>query len=127
MRKITKVFITVLFIITCGALSKPALSAESFTEQQKIESHLIINLFLDAVERGELMVFEQVISRSMLEPVKISYVYDIRNDDIMIRIYSRLFEPMVVPHYEQFYVNGVSVSVDDSGDIIDVSVHVLPE
>ena len=90
MSEINKVFISVLFIIACSVVAKSALAAESFTEQQKIESHLIINLFLDAVERGELIVFEQVLSRSMLEPINISYVYNIENDDITISLYSRL-------------------------------------
>ena len=126
MSDINKIFISVLFIIALSVVSKSALAAENFTEQQKIESHLIVNLFLDAVERGELMVLEQVLSRSMLEPVKVSYVYEIESDVITINIYSRLSEPMVVPHYEQFYVNGVSVVVDESGNIITISAHVLP-
>ena len=88
---------------------------------------MILNLFLDAVERDGLIIFEQKITRSMINPAQVAYIYDIEKDELTISIYSKLKSPIMIPHYdEKFYVDAVSVVVGESGEVEIVKAHVLP-
>ena len=130
MRKIAfKIVIFILLISGSGiTISETDLSEDEVKKYRKLESHLILNLFLDAVARDGLVVFEQKITRSMIKPIQVAYIYDVEKDEMTISIYSKLISPIMIPHYEEkFYVDGVSVIVGKSGDIEIIKAHVLPQ
>ena len=106
---------------------KAILRRVAFRSNKKIESHLIVNLFLDAVKREGLLVFEQKITHDMIKPVQVAWVYETENDQITISIFSKLIKPLTIPHYEKFYIDGISVNVSEKGEVIEVKAHVLPE
>ena len=125
---VLKIVVFFLLISVSGiTASETSSSEDEIKEHRKLESHLILNLFLDAIERDGLVVFEQKITRSMIKPAQVAYIYDIEKDELTISIYSKLKSPIMIPHYdEKFYVDAVSVVVGETGDVEIVKAHVLP-
>lgn len=96
-------------------------------QHKKIELQLILNLFLKAVDGGELSLFDQVLSKDMIEPAQIAQVYDLDNDTISITIFCRLKETLKVPHYDEaFYVDGLTAYINPEGVIYQITAHVKP-
>ena len=126
---VLKIIVFFLLVSVSGiTTSETNIAGDEVKKHRKLESHLILNLFLDAVERDGLTVFEQNITRSMIKPAQVAYIYDIEKDELTISIYSKLKSPIMIPHYdEKFYVDAVSVIVGETGDIEIVKAHVLPQ
>lgn len=89
----------------------------------------IIEIFYDAVNRGQLIVFEKKLDGSMMIPIRIEYVYELNGDEPTVKIYSELKKLISISLYEgvKIKLSGVSVVLDSSGDIIDIKAHVVPE
>ena len=96
-------------------------------KQQLHEPHKVVELYLKAVSRGELIVFERKLDRSMLIPVRVEYVYELNSAMPTVKVYSELKEPMSVPVLENSRIRGVSAIVDADGHIIETGAHILPE
>jgi hypothetical protein len=84
----------------------------------------MVDIFLLAVDRGELTVFDNVITRNMLDPVQVKYVYTFNEDDPSISIFSLLKQPLKIPGMDDCSAGGVEVLLDTDGTIIDSSVHI---
>lgn len=96
-------------------------------EQKFQRPHEVVDVFLDAVGRGELVVFDRTIERSMLVPVSVEYVYTLGNAVPQVKVYSELNKPMVVPGRENCKVRGVSAVLDDDGRIVETEAHIWAE
>jgi len=130
MRNIAFKIVIFIFLISGSGISasETDLSEDEVKKNRKLESHLILNLFLDAVERDGLVVFEQKITRSMIKPIQVAYIYDVEKEEMAISIYSKLISPIMIPHYDEaFYVDGVSVIVGETGTIEIIKAHILPQ
>lgn len=88
------------------------------------EPHEIVRIYLKAVKRGELVVFEQTLDVSMLIPVRVEYVYELTNTVPRVKIYSELKPSIPVPGQTDCQVHGVSAVLDDAGNIVEVEIHV---
>jgi len=84
----------------------------------------VVDIFLIAVDRGELVVFDNTIWRNMLDPVQVKYVYTFNEDEPSISIYSLLKQPINIPGLDDCTAGGVEVFLDLDGTIIDSSVHI---
>ena len=90
--------------------------------QNKFEE--VVEVFLIAVDRGELIVFDKTISRSMLDPVQVKYVYTFNDNDPSISVFSLLKQPLKIPGVDDCSAGGIEVILDVDGTIIDSSVHI---
>lgn len=90
--------------------------------QNKYEE--VVEIFLIAVDRGELIVFDNTITRSMLDPVQVKYVYTFDEDDPTISVYSLLLQPLKIPGVDDCTAGGIEVIMDVDGSIIDSSIHI---
>ena len=90
--------------------------------QNKFEE--VVEIFLIAVDRGELVVFGNTITRNMLDPVQVKYVYTFNDDNPSISIYSLLLQPLKIPGMDDCAAGGIEVTLDIDGTIIDSSVHI---
>jgi hypothetical protein len=116
-----------LALASVNGFAAPEDKQDPAEQQTKFELQLILNLFLKAVESGELTIFEQTLSKDMITPVQIAQVYDLESDTISITIYCRLLEAMKVPHYtEAFYVDGLTAHINADGDIHQITAHIKP-
>jgi hypothetical protein len=84
----------------------------------------VIEIFLIAVDRGELVVFDKIISRNMLDPVQVKYIYSFNNEDPSISIYSLFKWPLKIPGVDDCTAGGIEVTLDLDGTIIDSSIHI---
>lgn len=91
------------------------------------EPHELIKIYLQAVDRGELVVFGQKLNKSMLVPVRVEYVYELKTATSRVKIYSELKEPMPVPEQESCELRGVSAILDVEGQIIETEAHIWSE
>ncbi|MCB1751647.1 MAG: hypothetical protein KDI74_07975 [Gammaproteobacteria bacterium] len=87
----------------------------------------VVEMFLQAVDRGELVVFDRRISKSMLVPIRIEYVYELKYPVPKVKVYSELREPMPVPGQENCRLRGISATLDAGGSIIETEAHVWSE
>ena len=128
MNKKSLIFI-ISYLITCSVFFETSIStvkaeAVNLFEQQKLTSHLLINLFLEKLDQGGLVVFKQTISRSDLQPHQVSYVHNIADDSLLVRLCFNLQRKILVPKFEHFFVAGITVETDKDGNIIKIMTRV---
>lgn len=116
----------ILVLISVGNHSVARIAEEPScpVEQAFYAPYKIIEVFLRAVNRGELVVFEQTLDESMLVPVRVEYVYELGSTDQRVRVYSELTQPLPVPARESMQFRGVSAILNAEGHIIEVEAHV---
>ena len=119
------------FLISFSGLfeiSTPTVEAgeiESF-EQQKLTSHLLINLFLEKVDQGDLVIFKHTLKRSDLQSHQVSYVHNIVDNSLLVRLCFKIQKQILVPNFENFYVDRITVETDKNGSIMQIATHVSP-
>ena len=89
-----------------------------------LEPYQQLTRFLNAVDRGELTIYGQVIDQSMLQPRHVDYEYRFDTMTMSVKIYAKLMHPISVPELEQMRIIGVSVFLNLEGEIENVLVHV---
>ena len=87
----------------------------------------VVRIFLKAVDRGELMVFDQKLDRSRIIPVRVEYVYELDSLTSRMKVYSELKHPSPVPDHPDCRLRGVSAILDNYGHIIETVAHVWHE
>jgi len=95
-----------------------------FFEQQKLTSYLLINLFLETIDQGGLVIFEHTLIRSDLQSHQVSYVHNIVDDSLSVRLCFKLQKKIIVPDFKGFYVDRITVETDKSGNVVQVITHV---
>ena len=91
------------------------------------EPQAVIEIYFKAVSRGELVVFEQALDKSMLIPVSVEYVYKLDSPIPRVKVYSELKQRMPVPGQQSCKVRGVSAILDTEGHIVETEAHIWPE
>ena len=84
----------------------------------------VVDVFLAAVDRGELVIFDKKITRSMLDPVEVKYVYKYDGADPAISIFSLLTTSLEIPGVPECAAGGIEALLAIDGTIIDSTVHV---
>jgi hypothetical protein len=93
-------------------------------EPKFLDPHAIVATYLKAVDRGELIVFDRRLDRSMVAPRRVEYVFEIDSRTPTVKVYADLLQPMAVPHDETCEVRAVSALLDASGKIVETEAHV---
>jgi len=119
----------VLFIsaLIAGGITGVAKGDEDFIDQQKMTSHLIVDMFLLNVDQGKLEIFGHIIKRSQIHEEQVAYVHNLEDDSLSITIYLSLNEPVLVPHFTDFHVDAISIDIDKDGNILQVKSHLVPD
>lgn len=125
LRHIKWVILISVFLV--GGVVSVAKGENNFFDQQKLTSHLIIDLFLLNVDQGKLEVFGQIIKRSQLQSQQVAYIHNLEDDSLSITIYLSLKESILIPHFEEFQVDVISIDIDKDGNILQVKSHVVPQ
>ncbi len=89
----------------------------------RINPRQVVDVFLKAVDGGELTVFEKRISRSMLEPQRVEYIYTLDNHMPTVRVFSTLRKPMPFPDIPEMLAEGITGVLDWNGHISEIAVH----
>ena len=118
--------LTLLSAAMAGVYSEISNSEPDFIEQQKLTSNLIVNMFMLDVDKGKLAVFDQTLKRSQLISHQVAYVHNLDDDSLTISIHLQLKEGLLIPHFEDYLVDAISVEVDEDGRIKEIRSHVVP-
>ena len=85
--------------------------------EEKMLSHLMIDMFLEKVDQGEVLVFERKLSRSDLQPCKVAYIHDTSDGSFTIHLYFKLKKKILMPGSKDLYIGGITVITDENGTI----------
>jgi len=121
-------FLSVLLVFLFAGMWEKPCKADSggLYQQQKMASHLLVNAFLEKVDHDELSIFDQQIKRDDLAPHHVAFVHNIADDELKAQLCFILTKYILVPDFENFYVEKITVDMDKDGNIIQVSTHVSP-
>lgn len=119
--------VLLISVLIAGGLFSVAKGENDFFDQQKMTSHLIVDMFLLNVDQGKLEIFGQSIERSQLISQQVAYVHNLSDDSLMITLYLGLKKPLRIPHFEDFHVDVISVDIDKDGSILQVKSHIVPD
>jgi hypothetical protein len=86
----------------------------------------LVDTFLKAVDRGELRICGQTLTREMLNPTQVEYVYDLLTRKTELRIHATLNEPLMLPGQPGCRILCISAEMED-GRIVEVESHVWIE
>ena len=96
----------------------------NLVDAKLVEPHYVLGMFLEAVDRGELVIFGKTLDRSMIVPVRVEYAYDIDSVIPRIKVYSDLKKPIAVPKRRDCAVHAVSAVIGADGHITDTAAHI---
>ena len=80
-------------------------------------SHLMVDIFLEKVDQGEVLVLERKLSRSDLQPCKVAYIHDTSDNSFTIHIYFKLKKKILLPGSKDLFIDGITVITDEKGSI----------
>lgn len=91
-----------------------------------VQPDIVVERFLQAVDRGELVVFGRVIDRSMILPLQVEYVYALPTRTTRVKVYAGLKEPLPVPGRRGCQVRALGSLLED-GRITEIESHIWME
>lgn len=102
---------------------EPKLSSETVLPYPKINVSEVFRIFLRAVDLGQMQLFDKTMTREMLHPLKVEYIYTREDLYPTVNVYSELFEPISLPAVPDIYIIAVSGIMDVNGNIIESIAH----
>ncbi|MCG6885770.1 MAG: hypothetical protein LJE74_01015 [Proteobacteria bacterium] len=121
------VFLIIVSGIVVARMIPPAEPAIGNMPQPVTKFQEMVQVFLTAVDRGELIVFGKVLDRTMISPVEVRYIYTKNNPEPSIEVYSLLLTTVELPGLDNCNIEGIGASLDVNGTIIESRVHVSPK
>ena len=82
---------------------------------------------MEKIDQDELVIFDHIIMRSDLQPHQVSYVHNMFDDSLLVRLCFKLRKKIKIPNVENAYVDRITVEIDKNGNIIQVITHVSIE
>ena len=89
----------------------------------KINVSEIFSIFFHAVDLGQLRLFDTILTRDMLIPLKVQYIYTLDDPYPKVNIFSELRDPIPLPAMPDAYIMGVSGVMDVNGNIVESIAH----
>lgn len=83
----------------------------------------IVEIYLNAVNKGELIVFDQRLNNSILVPVRVEYIYEIISKNTTRKVFSELKEQIKVPGQDCCLIKEIGATLDLQGHIVETEVH----
>lgn len=88
-----------------------------------IDPQQVVDVFMAAVDRGELVVFGVPLAASALDPQHVEYLYSLQTSLPTVRVHAVLNPPSAIPGVPGVLGTAVTGTLDWSGSIIDSIVH----
>jgi hypothetical protein len=114
----------VVTTLGCAHGGLPGSERPAAGDPRFLDPHAVVATYLKAVDRGELTVFARKLDRSMVEPRRVEYAFELESRVPTLRVYAELRRPMAVPNQDDCEVRGVSASLDADGRIVETEAHV---
>jgi hypothetical protein len=78
------------------------------------DPYRLVDVFLKAVERGELTVLGRALDRSMLIPTQVEYAFDLATGTTVLKIHADLREPLNLPGQPGYRIRCISAEIKGS-------------
>jgi len=103
--------------------ARPEATSQTVIPYPRINVSDIFSIFFRAVDLGQLQLFDKILTRDMLIPLKVEYIYT--RDDLYptVNVFSELREPISLPAMPDVYIVGVTGVMDVNGNIVDSIAH----
>jgi len=88
-----------------------------------IDPQKVIRAFMNAVARGELIVFGESLAGDALDPRQVEYIYTLDAQLPTVRVYAVLNQPFPIPGAPSVRATAVTGVLDRAGRIVDSIVH----
>lgn len=88
-----------------------------------IDPQQVVDVFLNAVVRGELVVFGEPLEVDALDPRQVEYVYTLETRLPTVRVHAILNEPFSIPGASNVRGTAVTGVLDWMGRIVDSVLH----
>ncbi|MEW6331896.1 MAG: hypothetical protein AB1560_10585 [Pseudomonadota bacterium] len=106
--------------------SDRTVTGNSVVPYPDIDPARVIKVYLEAVGRGELRIFDKPVTRSMLKPERVEYVYTLDSRLPRVSVFSTLTVSLPFPDMPDLQVEGVTGFLDWKGRITDSTIHCQP-
>jgi len=90
---------------------------------QRLESRLIVNLFQDLMDKGDIAVYGQPLTAKDLTPVSVAHNYILARDELVVQIFSTLHKAIPIPHQRAMEVHALTIVLDVEGKLQSVLYH----
>jgi hypothetical protein len=100
--------------------------SHDFIDQQKLHSHLVVDMLMQHIDKGEIDIFGHVLKRNELEKRYVAYIYHFKGDRVSIDVHFKLKPKIPVPNFESYYVDAISIDIDNNGRIEKIRTQVKP-
>lgn len=97
--------------------------AASRVPYPQIDTRQVVEVFLKAVDAGQLEIFGKPASRSQLKPERVEYVYTLEHQVPTVSVYAALRKPVPFPDMPDMLAQGVTATLDREGRITESTVH----
>ncbi len=102
---------------------KSEYTSQTVVPYPKINVSEIFGIFFRAVDLGQLRLFDKTLTRDMLTPLKVEYIYTLDDPYPSVKVFSVLQDPIPLPAMPDAYIMGVSGIMDVHGNIVESIAH----
>ena len=88
-----------------------------------IDPQQVVDVFMAAVGRGELLVFGEAVAVDALDPRQVEYVYALETRLPTVRVHAILNQPLSIPGAPNVRGTAVTGVLDEMGRIVDSVLH----
>jgi hypothetical protein len=113
----------------CGGINlqphpdTPAVLGAAIVPYPAIDPRRVVQIFLQAVDRGELVVFGEPLTRADIDPQSVDYSFTLGRRLPRILIHSRLEAPFPLPGAPGVRVTAVTGELTADGRILESTLH----
>ena len=86
----------------------------------------LVDAFLKAVDRGELTIYGQTLTREMIDPTQVEYVYDLVSRETRLRVHATLKQALKLRDQPGCRILCISAEMED-GRIVEIESHLWIE
>ena len=130
MRKIIQLIelqvLAVMLAASSTVVANDTVNSFDFIDQQKLNSRLIVNVFMANVNQGKIDLFGHILKETELGQREVAYIHHFNDDSVSICIHFMMNIKLLVPHFEHYYVESISVDIDKLGKIEKIRTHIKP-
>ena len=116
-------------LLMLGSTAIASISDRYLTNSDRpcVNTHEVLSNFLLAVDRGELILFGEILNRDEITPLRVELFLDLSNGSTTTKVYSDLKKPIILPDDPKFMVNSISAILSGDNHIAESEAHVMPK
>jgi hypothetical protein len=103
--------------------NQPGITSQTILPYPKIDIEEVFNIFLRAVDQGQMRLFDKTLTRDILDPIRVEYIYTPEDPYPRINVFSELLIPMPLPAMPDVFIMGVTGVMDVDGNIKESIAH----